>query len=147
MKMNSENETSVTKGMCSQSWVEAKVWRLRTASDAAMPNDETASRSLRPARSTRKVQTIAPITWMIPTIIEETSGERVEPEAWKIVDVKFNMAKKPHNWFTVTSTTPNMIALRACTSAKSRSENFLEGPKFSEASNRSSSPMMSRLSP
>lgn len=108
MKITNENDASGTQARLLSSAPRdvEKVKRLMIASPMDMPRAESDSSSFRPALSTRNVHKIAPITCTAPTIIDETLGDRVEPDDSKIVAVKFIIGKHPQNMFRAISAIP-----------------------------------------
>lgn len=99
MNMTNENETSGTQlNLLKLTPCEVEnVYALITASPVEIPNAEIENKIFRPALSTRKVHKKAPMHWTMPTIMEETFGDNVDPDSSKIVFVKFIIGKQPQN--------------------------------------------------
>lgn len=108
MKITNENEASGIHAKLVRSTPRdvENVKRLITASPKEMPRAEVNNNNFRPAFSTRNVHKTAPTTCTAPTIIDDTFGDSVEPDAWKIVAVKFIMGKQPQNIFRAIKATP-----------------------------------------
>lgn len=81
-------------------------WRKKINMPKAIPNADKLMRKRRPVLSTRNVEEIAPISWMIPTIILDDSGDKLDPESLKTFATKNCRAKTPLNCSRNWRTTP-----------------------------------------